>query len=91
MAKGFHQTPGIDFTETFSPVIKQSTICVILSLTVSYNWDIRQVDVNNAFLNGVFTEDVFMHQLEGFIDDSKPDFVCKLHKSLYGLRQAPRT
>ncbi|KAH9648420.1 retrovirus-related pol polyprotein from transposon RE1 [Citrus sinensis] len=90
VAKGFHQTYGVDFFETFSPVVKPCTIRIILSLAVMNHWTIRQLDVNNAFLNGVLTEEVFMHQPEGFIDSQHPTYVCKLNKALYGLKQAPR-
>ncbi|KAH9751306.1 hypothetical protein KPL71_014242 [Citrus sinensis] len=72
------------------PVIKPATVRVILSLAVMNQWKIRQVDVNNAFLNGELTEEVFMDQPEGFVDVEKLAYVCKLHKSLYGLKQAPR-
>ncbi|KAH9800493.1 retrovirus-related pol polyprotein from transposon RE1 [Citrus sinensis] len=90
VAKGFHQTQGLDFHETFSPVIKSSTIRIILSMAVMNHWVLRQIDINNAFLNGHLTEEVYMQQPEGFIDSSRPDYVCKLHKALYGLKQAPR-
>ncbi|KAH9781043.1 retrovirus-related pol polyprotein from transposon RE2 [Citrus sinensis] len=90
VAKGFHQTYGVDFFETFSPVVKPCTIRIILSLTVMNHWTIRQLDVNNAFLNGVLNEEVFMHQPEGFIDSQHPTYVCKLNKALCGLKQAPR-
>lgn len=90
VAKGFLQTPGIDYEETFSPVVKAPTIRVFFSLVVSFGWDIQQVDINNAFLNGDLTEDVYMAQPEGFIDSQFPSYVCKLRKSLYGLKQAPR-
>jgi histone deacetylase 1/2 len=90
VAKGFHQRPGIDFKETFSPVVKPSTIRVVLSIDVSKNWCVKQMDINNAFLNGKLIEDVYMSQPEGFVDSAKPHHVCKLTKSLYGLRQAPR-
>ena len=60
VAKGFHQNPGIDFSKTFSPVVKAPTIRVLFSLAVAFGQDIQQVDVNNAFLNGDLSEDVFM-------------------------------
>ena len=68
VAKDFHQTHGVDFFETFSYVVKPYTVTIILSLAVMQHWTIWQLDINNAFLNGVLTEDVFMHQPEGFID-----------------------
>ena len=90
VTKGFHQTYGVDFFKTFSPVVKPCTIRIIVSLVVMNHWTIRQLDVNNAFLNGVLTEDVFMHQPEGFIDHQHPTYVCKLNKALHGLKQAPQ-
>jgi hypothetical protein len=90
VAKGYEQQCGIDYTETFSPVIKASTIRVLLSLAVHFDWTIRQLDVSNAFLHGSLTETVFMHQPKGFVDTDNPHFVYKLHKVLYGLKQAPR-
>ncbi|KAH9752991.1 retrovirus-related pol polyprotein from transposon RE1 [Citrus sinensis] len=90
VAKGFQQIEGVNYFETFSPVVKSATVRVILSLAVMNQWQIRQVDVNNAFLNGDLTEEVYMRQPEGFVDPQRPDSVCKLHKALYGLKQAPR-
>nr|KAJ0224458.1 hypothetical protein LSAT_V11C100013840 [Lactuca sativa] len=90
VAKGFHQQPGVDYHETFSPVIKSTTIWVILSLVVANKWDVHQLNVKNAFLHGDLQETVYMKQLPGFVDPTKPDHVCLLHKSLYGLKQAPR-
>ena len=62
VAKGFHQHPGIDFTDTFSPVVKLTTICVICSIVVTHEWQLRQLDVNNVFLRGSQTDDVYMQQ-----------------------------
>ncbi|RVW24879.1 Retrovirus-related Pol polyprotein from transposon RE2 [Vitis vinifera] len=90
VAKGFHQRPGIDYSETFSLVIKPTTVRLVLSLAVSQGWSLRQLDVNNAFLQGTLTEDVFMSQPPGFIDRDHPHHVCKLRKAIYGLKQAPR-
>jgi len=90
VAKGFEQQSGIDFTETFSPVIKPSTIRLILALAVFRNWPIRQLDISNAFLHGNLAEEVYMEQPLGFIDQQHPAYVCKLHKAIYGLKEAPR-
>ncbi|KAK4265765.1 hypothetical protein QN277_026778 [Acacia crassicarpa] len=90
VANGFQQSAGIDYGETFSPVVKPTTILLILTLAVTFRWQIRQLDVNNAFLNGYLKEDVFMSQLPGFRDSKHPGFICKLTKAIYGLKQAPR-
>ena len=90
VAKGFHQRPGIDFHDTFSPVVKPATIGQVLSVAVSRQWPLRQLDVNNAFLQGKLEDDVLMTQPSGFQDHSNPTAVCKLHKAIYGLKQAPR-
>lgn len=81
----------MDFFEIFNLIVKPCTIRVILSLAIMHHWTIRQLNVNNAFFNGILMEDVFMHQLEGFIHPQYPSHACKLTKALYGLKQAPRT
>uniref|UniRef100_A0A0E0E2C1 Reverse transcriptase Ty1/copia-type domain-containing protein n=1 Tax=Oryza meridionalis TaxID=40149 RepID=A0A0E0E2C1_9ORYZ len=87
--RGFTQRPGIDFDETFSPVVKPATVRTVLSLTVSKDWPIHQLDVKNAFLHGTLQETVYCCQPADFTDPAKPDMICRLNRSLYGLKQAP--
>jgi len=88
--RGFTQRPGIDFAETFSPVVKPAIVRTVLSLALSRSWPVHQLDVNNAFLQGNRSEMVYCAQPSGFEDSAHPDYVCRLNRSLYGLKQAPR-
>jgi histone deacetylase 1/2 len=90
VAKGFKQRYGLDYEDTFSPVVKAATIRTVLSIAVSRGWSLRQLDVQNAFLHGILEEEVYMQQPPGFVEKSKENYICKLDKALYGLKQAPR-
>lgn len=90
VAKRYEQQDGIDYTETFSPVIKPATIRVVLTLAVHHQWPICQLDVSNAFLHHQLNEEVFMEHPQGFVNNNFLDHVCKLQKSIYGLKQAYR-
>jgi hypothetical protein len=89
--RGCSQQPGVDYGETFSLVIKPATIRTILSIDASSSWPIHRLDVKNTFLHGNLTKTVYCAQPSGFVDPTKPSHVCKLNKSLYGLKQVPRT
>ena len=84
--KGFAQRKGIDFEEIFSPVVKMTSICTILSIVAIEDLHLEQLDVKTAFLHGDLNEEIYMRQPEGYEVNGKSDLVCKLKKSLYGLK-----
>ena len=86
VAKGFTHTYGIDYQETFVSVEKINSIRVLMSLVVNSNWPLHQLDVKNVFLNGELEEDVFVSPPPGFEESFGDGKVCKLKKSLYGLK-----
>ena len=90
VANGKSQELGLDYDETFSLVVKPATMRLVLELSLSRKWPIRQLDVKNAFLHGTLDETVYMHQPPGFRDQTKPIHACLLKQSIYGLKQSPR-
>lgn len=90
VAKGYAQRYGVDYDETFAPVVRYSSIRAILAHAVQNDLMVHQMDVETAFLNGELNEDVYMLQPAGFEEAGKESMVCKLEKSLYGLKQSPR-
>lgn len=78
VAKGFKQRYGLDYDDTFSPVVKLVTVRLVLSIAVSRGGHLRQLDVQNAFLHGILEEEVFMRQPPGWEDPSAPNYLCKL-------------
>ncbi|GJU66236.1 retrovirus-related pol polyprotein from transposon TNT 1-94 [Tanacetum coccineum] len=90
VAFGYHQKEGIDFEESFAPVARLEAIRIFLTFVAHMNMVVYQMDVKTAFLNGNLKEEVYVSQLDGFVDLDNPNHVYKLKKALYGLKQAPR-
>jgi hypothetical protein len=90
VAKGFHQQSGVDYDETYSPVIKSTTVRTMLSIAISSGWSLRQIDIQNAILHGNLSKEVFMSQPPRYQHPLYPNHVCKLQRAIYGLKQAPR-
>lgn len=90
VAQGFSQKVGRDYDETFSPIVRFESIRTVISIAAQHNLYLHQLDVATAFLNGELQEEVYMQQPEGFAVKGKEGLVCKLNRSIYGLRQSPR-
>nr|GEX21397.1 hypothetical protein [Tanacetum cinerariifolium] len=90
VAKGFTQTYGVDYEETFSPVVDIRAIRILIAIAAYYNYEIWKMDVKTTFLNGHLSEEVYIEQHEGFVNLKYPNHVCKLKRSIYGLKQAYR-
>jgi len=90
VAKGFLQREGIDYHDTFSPVSRKDSLRIIMALVAHLDLELHQMDVKTAFLNGELEEEVYMFQPEGFITEKDQNLVCKLLRSIYGLKQSSR-
>lgn len=90
VAQGFSQKPGCDYDETFCPVVRLESVRTLVALSVQHGLQVHQVDVATAFLNGRLEEEVYMAQPEGFVSPGREHFVCRLKKSIYGLKQSAR-
>ncbi|GJS13664.1 putative RNA-directed DNA polymerase [Tanacetum coccineum] len=91
VAKAFTQTYGVDYEETFSPVADIRAIRILIAIVAFYDYEIWKMDVKSAFLNGYLDEDIYMVQPEGFVDPNHHRKVCKLQRSIYGLKQTSRS
>ncbi|GJR55100.1 retrovirus-related pol polyprotein from transposon TNT 1-94, partial [Tanacetum coccineum] len=90
VARGYRQEEGIDFEESFAPVARLEAIRIFLAFAAHMNMVVYQIDVKTAFPNGNLREEVYVSQLDGFVDLDNSNHVYKLKKALYGLKQAPR-
>lgn len=91
MAKGYTQHPGEDYDQTFDPVVQLSAIHILLALATMHDWEVVQLDVKTAFLKGFLQEDIYMLQPHGYVVKGKEKDVCKLKRSIYGLKQSGKS
>jgi transposase InsO family protein len=91
VAKGYTQRLGVDYEETYAPVVRYSSLRGLLAMAAQHDWEIHHMDVKTAYLNGTLDEEIYMEQPEGFRAPGKEHMVCRLKKSLYGLKQAGRS
>ena len=89
--KGFRQVQGVDYDETFSPIAMLKSVQIMLAIAAFYDYEIWQMDVKAAFLNGYLKEELYMMQRDGFVDSKGEKKLCKLQRSIYGLVQASRS
>ena len=90
VAQGFSQHEGIDFSETFAPVVKSTSLRILLAIWAEHGWRVRQMDIKSAYLNGTVSEDIYMRQPKGYEEPGREQSLAKLKKGLYGLKQVGR-
>jgi len=90
VAKGYTQSMGLDYNDTFSPVAKMTTVHLFFAMVAIRHWPLHRLDIKNAFHHVNLEEKVYMQQLPKFVAQGESGLVCKLHRTLYGLKQSPR-